>query len=260
MHRFEHVSSIRFALYAVTILTITSVALADEPIPTDPSAFTMRDYRKRSIANDSMWYLEGYKQHGHRDDAWDESAIEFIEMCIAVFNDVPNAPDFEELQSAGEQVVNAGCTDPLVLYGYGYARDRRNHRRGAERYLRAAVQGLPDSDYPATLLGSAASRLARFLEAWSRDDEATAFHQIAANAFVRAADTDPHDSFSQRELVSRLELQLNDYLPADIAASLADGLQMVGGIDPCTLNTAMHICMNSIADSSQASSRCPCCL
>ena len=241
MHRFENVYSMRSTLYAFAILTITSVAIADEPIPTDPSAFTMRDYRQRSIANDRVWYLEGYKQHGHRDDAWDESAIEFIEMCIAVFNDVPNAPDFKELQSAGEQVVNAGCTDPLVLYGYGYARDRRNHRRGAEQYLRAAVQGLPDSDYPATLLGSAASRLARFLEAWNRDDEARAFHQIAANAFVRAADTDPHDSFSQRELVSRLELQLNDYLPADIAASLADGLQMVGGIDPCTLNTALGL-------------------
>lgn len=239
MHRFEHVSSIRFALYAVTILTITSVALADEPIPTDPSAFTMRDYRKRSIANDRVWYLEGYKQHGHRDDAWDESAIEFIQMCIAVFNDLPNAPSFQELESAGEEIVSAGCNDPLVLYGYGYAQDRQNHRRGAEQYLRAAVQGLPDSNYPATLLGSAASRLARFLEAWRRDEEARTFHQIAADAFVQAAESDPHDSFSQRELVARLELQLKNYLPADIATSLVHGLQLVGGIDPCTLNTAL---------------------
>lgn len=241
MHRFEYADSMRFALYVAAILTITSAAIADEPIPTDPSAFTMHDYRKRSIANDEKWFLEGYKQHGHRNDAWDESALEFIQMCIAVFNDMPFAPDMEELQIAGEQVVNAGCTDPLVLYGYGYARDRRNHRRGAEQHLRAAVQGLADSEYPATLLGSAASRLARFLEAWNRDDEAREFHQITANAFVKAAESDPHDSFSQRELVSRLQLQLNDYLPADIADSLADGLQLVGGIDPCTLNTALGL-------------------
>ncbi len=241
MHRIDYVSSMRFALYAVAILAITSITLADQPIPTHSSAFTMHDYRKRSIANDEQWYLEGYKQHGHRSDAWDESALAFIQMCIAVFNDVPFAPSMEELQSAGEQVVNAGCNDPLVLYGYGYARDRRNHRRGAEKHLRAAVEGLADSDYPATLLANVASRLARFLEVWNRNDEARTFHQIAANAFVKAAESDPHDPFSQRELVSRLQLQLNDYLPADIADSLADGLQLVGGIDPCTLNTALGL-------------------
>lgn len=230
-----------FVPYIIVLLFLATSAYADKPIPTDTSALTMSDYDNYSFATDTEAYVEGYKKHGKRNEAWDKEAIEFIEMCVKCFSGAPYPPSLDHLKAKGKILFDKGCNDPLVLYGYGYAYDRLDNQRGAEKYLVAAVEGLPDSEYPPHLLGSVASRLARFLEVWERPDEARVYHQIAVNAFIRAAEAEPDEFFAQRVLVNRFELQLDEYLPLDIAKTFIEGLQLVGGLNACTLNTCMGI-------------------
>lgn len=201
--------------------------------------FTMHDYDQRSIARKRTALIEGYKQHGRRDAAWDAPAIEFIEMCIQVFVSMPGAATMTELQEAGRQLIDLGCDDPVVLYGYGYAFDRQNHHSKGEKYLREAVEGLQHSGYPPSQLGATASRFARFLEAWDRHDEARQFHQIAADAFLEECRTTPSDWFAQRYLAGDLSLQAGSYLPADIAEAFIDRLTALEDLDPCTLHTVV---------------------
>ncbi len=202
--------------------------------------FTMHDYREQSIARHRVRLIEGYKHHGRRDEAWDGSAIEFIEMCIQVFAAVPGAPTMEELQEAGRPLIELGCDDPVVLYGYGYAYDRQDHHSNGEQYLRAAVEGLQHSKYPPGQLVSAASRFARYLEAWRRTDEARYFHQIALDALLEECRAAPDDWFTQRYLASSISDQAG-FLPADLAEELIDRLKTLEGFDPCTLHTAIGI-------------------
>jgi len=209
----------------------------DEVWPT-VADFTMNDYREQSIARHRVALIEGYKQHGRRDEAWDASAIEFIEMCIQVFAVVPGAPTMTDLQEAGRPLIELGCDDPVILYGYGYTYDLQNHHSHGEQYLRAAVEGFQRNTYPPGQLAATASRFARYLEAWRRTDEARHFHQIAADALLEECRTAPGDWFTQRRLASSISHQAR-FLPADLAEALIDQLTTLEGFDPCTLHTAI---------------------
>ena len=215
----------------------------DEVWPT-VADYTMHEYHQQDLARSREALIEGYTRHGNRDDAWDAPAIEFIEMCIQAFNLIPGAPTMTELQEAGRPLIELGCDDPVVLYGYGYAFDRQNHNSNGEEYLRAAVEGLQRSAYPPEQLAAAASRFARYLEASRRHDEARHFHQIAADALLEASRTAPGDWFAQRHLASLLSLHAGSFLPQDIAEALIDRLTALEGLNPCTLHTvigAYHI-------------------
>jgi thiol-disulfide isomerase/thioredoxin len=201
--------------------------------------YTIDDYREAALAAGRAELVEGYRQSGSRNEAWDEQAIQLIEMCLQVYARMPGAATMPELQQAGQALIDLGCDDPLVLYGFGYALDRQDHHRSGEQYLRAAVEGLIESEYPRTQLGAAASRFARYLEAWDRHDEARQFHQIAADAFLEGARTSGHEWFDQRDLTNMLFLQVREYLPADIAESFTERLAGLEGVDPCTLHTVL---------------------
>ena len=227
--------------YAVVLLCIVVTTTADEPIPKGPDALTRHDFEKARFAIDTESCLEGYKKHGKRNDAWDDEAIHFMKMFVLCFSGAPNQPSMEQLKAAGKVVIDLGCDDPLVLFGYGYAIDRPTHRSGAEKHLVKAVAAFEGSQYPAYLYVAAASRLARFLEAWDRPEEAHAYHQIAANASIVAAEAAPDEYFPQRFLANNLKLQLKNYLPFDISETLIEGLQLVGGLNSCTLSTCMGV-------------------
>ena len=228
-------------LHSVVLLFVVTNAFADEPIPTGPDALTMHDYYQSSIAIETELFLEGYKKHGKRNDAWDDAAIHFIELFILCYSGDPKQQNLENLKAAGKAAIDLGCDDPLVLYGYGYAIDRQSNSRRGEKYLGDGSIGLKNSKYPAYLFARAAARLGRYLKIWNRHKESRVLYEVAANAFIRAAEETPDEYFQQRFLTNILQIQLNKNMPLDIAETLLEGLQMVGGLNSCTLNTCLGI-------------------
>ncbi len=212
-----------------------------DPIPTTRDAYTMADYNREETALNRAQLIGGYEQGSYRDPAWDDDALQILEWYIARTTGDPAAPTLEHIRSFGRPVVGRGCEDPFVQYVVGWAHVLDNNLSGGEKYLRASAEALLKSDHPPSRLGLAASWYARFLEVWDRPDEARRFHEMAADAFVRALLTAPQTYYRQRRLVNDLALQLKDHLPADLALEFIESIKVHEDIDRCTFHTVVGI-------------------
>jgi hypothetical protein len=93
-----------------------SVALAAKPIQWTPHTPVERDVRKDEKAFRIRQFLDGYKQYGHRDPAWDADAQRLIETWISDDFDSSADASGPSAQLLGDKLASTpGCDDPVVL-------------------------------------------------------------------------------------------------------------------------------------------------
>lgn len=140
------------------------------PLPAEPGAYTAKQF----IAQQRQWYrakyAEGYQKFGTRNPDWDASAVKFVKRAIDAIIDRRRrksgyqgqepVDENRELVAQAKSLVDAGCTDPLVLALYAELLAHIQDFSQARQFLQRAVKGFQNSDYPfevathATLHGS----------------------------------------------------------------------------------------------------------
>ena len=60
-------------------------------------------------------------------------------MWALAFSNMPNAPHYEDLKMKGEELIDLGCDDPLVLYCYGTALEDSGELTDAGKYIRGPI-------------------------------------------------------------------------------------------------------------------------
>jgi len=97
-------------------LFLPATAQVGKPLPAGPDAYTEQDFCQAKLEWNRKTLAGAYQEVGDTDPAWDEPALELLEMFARYFSEVPGAPSSEELLAAAELLIDTECHDPLVLY------------------------------------------------------------------------------------------------------------------------------------------------
>lgn len=226
-------------LASAAVLALAPAALAQ--IPNNPDAPTMSQFLEASAAHERAASVEAYQKTGNHDPKWDAAATGFLEHLAQTFAKLPQRPSQEALEREGRAVVDLGCDDPMVLYGYGFALDRRPHHRDAEIYLLKAAAGMAISKYPLFRHAAVHMRLAGFLAAWGRGAEADRYYETGVDLMIRAVRAGDWPAGSERKLFRDFEPKVDNELPSRHAEALLDGLARVPTLDPWVLKSLQGV-------------------
>jgi hypothetical protein len=141
--------------------------VGDDPASKPAGPSTWHDYRDGMIAFNQRTLSVAYKSVG-KHGPWDADAVKFLDdMAVRfsagnlnwVYHPKGGVKSLEELAAAGKALVDAGCTDPLVGYCYGFALHESGKPAEALPYVQAAAEGLEPAGYPSSRIAGAAARL-----------------------------------------------------------------------------------------------------
>jgi hypothetical protein len=134
------------------------------PAPEPP--VTWHEVRDQYAAFNRATCSGAYQQVGTH-GPWDADAIRFLERmevyftggAVDVYYDPPNIPTQQELLGDGRALVDAGCTDPLVVYCYAAILHDSGDVAGAAEPLHRCVMQMLAGKYPPYRKLAAAQRL-----------------------------------------------------------------------------------------------------
>lgn len=129
-------------------------------IPAGPDAPTVAGLHALCEAYYTRNMVEAYQTAGTKDERWDEAAVAFLEESARFQSGVGGIPP-QALAAQGKALVDQGCADPMVLYGYGVALEDSEGRAQAAPVLRQALDGLTKSTYARMFCIMALVRLAQ---------------------------------------------------------------------------------------------------
>jgi hypothetical protein len=129
-------------------------------IPAGPDAPTVAGLHALLEAYYTRNMVEAYQTAGTKGKRWGEAAVAFLEESARCQSGVGRIPP-QALAAQGKALVDQGCTDPMVLYGYGAALEDSEGRAQAAPILQQALDGLAKSTYARMFCIMALARLAR---------------------------------------------------------------------------------------------------
>jgi len=178
-----------------------------EPIPAGPDAYTEQDFRQAKLEWNRKTLAEAYQEVGERDPAWDEPALELLEMFARYFSEVSEAPTSEELLAAAEPLMDTECNDPVVLYCVGAALHENEKLAEAEPYISRAVDDFEESRYSRWRAWAAAKRLYVVCQSLGgeKGEQAEQWAELAIKWAAEAA-AEPFATPEQRILWEQFEM------------------------------------------------------
>jgi hypothetical protein len=118
-----------------------------QPLPSGPGAKTWRDYDAARLDFSRATLAEAYKQAGHRNPAWDQRALDLLELYAqGTVSLTPSGND--KLVANAQALIAAGCDDPLVLNVAGICLANAGKVDDAEPLMRRAIEGYQQTKYP----------------------------------------------------------------------------------------------------------------
>lgn len=141
------------------------------PIPQDPERQLQR---RRGIL---AWYQrtmgDAYERIGRKDPRWDEQARKAL-AAAARFQarDAETITKVEDVYAPAKAALDAGCTDPMILYVHALSSLLSNDPRFSERMRRHidAAKAMRESPYPATQRAFALCDAASMIADWDELD------------------------------------------------------------------------------------------
>lgn len=118
------------------------------PIPAGARAYTARQLLDVKLKFYHRTICEAYQAVGVHDAAWDAAAQRYLEAYVKNTAEAPDAPTLAELTTLGRVAVEAGCSDPQVLYCYATELQQNKQLVQAEELLKRALEGFRTSKYP----------------------------------------------------------------------------------------------------------------
>ncbi len=211
-----------------------------KPIPSGEDAITATDATEFELAFNLRTSVDSYKKVGSRNEAWDESAIEFLTEMSSHFSSSKGHKSRMELIEMAEPLVESGCDDPLVRYCHGAmledgAQDDVSRARGS-RFVERSYAGLVERGYPESRCYAAAKRIWK-KSCKAHDQEEVADKYLAltrqhALASVLDDDLDNHDGRTiYRHLNSFCEL-----LPLETRAEFCEAAKAHEEASPFVVN------------------------
>jgi hypothetical protein len=140
------------------VTTIASLLLAlpaltaggeDRPIPQDPKKQEQAYVDK--LAWNRRTLVGAYDKVGKKSPRWDKPARQALEAAARLFSQARDPlPTFEEVYAPAKLAVDAGCSDPLILYLYARSSYNANYPgpQELERRYVAAARAMEASAYP----------------------------------------------------------------------------------------------------------------
>ncbi|MGD0112248.1 MAG: DUF4034 domain-containing protein [Armatimonadota bacterium] len=157
-------------------------------------------FYKRTIPN-------AYTSIGTHEVTWGEAAGEFLKASAAWLAE-PDPARVGPLVTQGKAVVEKGCDNGLVLYGYGMALLASGEVEEAEKVLKRAVAELGHGRYHRFHAAVAAALLAgAFAQAHEDAPEAATYRDLSIRYLGEAASASGYDRGEQRIFLDWLETQ-----------------------------------------------------
>jgi hypothetical protein len=159
---------------ALLLLALIAVpAGAAIPGADNPKAYTHHDHVRGKYEFGKRTLTGVYKTMGKRDPKWDAPAEQFLDAMAIYFSyggadaiyqrkDVP-VPTVDQYLALGQAAADAGCDDPLVLYGRAAVIQDAGRANKAGPMVERAVKGMLERKYPAYRICAAANRVAKLL-------------------------------------------------------------------------------------------------
>lgn len=119
-----------------------------EPIPAGPEAYTQRDFVAMCLKWHRKMTVEMYDRIGRKNRAWDEAALQLLDMRTRVYSGTLDVPTGAAILQAAESLINADCDDPLVLDAVSWALRYNGKLAESEPFARRAVAGYEEVNYP----------------------------------------------------------------------------------------------------------------
>jgi len=208
-------------------------------IPAGPEAYTTRDFREEVLAFNRRTIGGAYRELGSRDPRWDAAALEFLENLSREFAHLPGRPSMEELRAEGEKLIQAGCDDPMVFYGYGTALQCTNDWEEAEKYVRLSLDGLIERGYPVNRTLFAVRRLIEIHGHLDRKGELRELRELHYQKFLETLQSDIYREGEERILLEHVASGLNlirGYSPSRLD-EFTETIKDLPGIDPWVRDT-----------------------
>ncbi|HLJ11950.1 MAG TPA: hypothetical protein VKU82_12215, partial [Planctomycetaceae bacterium] len=182
------------------------------PHPADRNAPTRSDFDELRRRWRLTRFVAAYEQHGHREKAWDDAALEFLKRA-AKYPEEPAAP----MIAAGDRLIDLGCDDALVCYVHGWNLTRQKQYAKAEPFVLHAVLGFEKSQYPARSKRCAPALLAR-LCVWQSSDRSNLAYALFQRAVEETAQAiaDPMIEGEPRALLAELRDDLSQEARGDL--------------------------------------------
>ncbi|HUU53560.1 MAG TPA: hypothetical protein VMY87_01465, partial [Armatimonadota bacterium] len=145
----------------------------------------------------------------------------------------PDAPTADDLLSAGQNLLAAGCDDPLILYSHGYLFHKNGRAAEAEPIVSRALEGLQKSRYPKCQAAFAALRRVKIALELSPGDESKLkeYRDLAIELVAQAAVDGSYARGEERLFIAHLEPHWGDVF-ADRGPEVVEVLKATPGIDP----------------------------
>ncbi|MFH0911064.1 MAG: hypothetical protein V1918_06140, partial [Planctomycetota bacterium] len=116
---------------------------APRPLPKDQDMQAMEAKRfARVYPFEIRNGLDIYKNHGRRDPKWDQAVLEFLEFYAQNRATTSPLPMYKIFPPRTQPLVDAGCTDPFILFCHGWGLLYGPRHMEAGPFLERAVEGL----------------------------------------------------------------------------------------------------------------------
>jgi len=122
--------------------SMEGVDAATQPVPQEKSALTAAQILPSMVAWGEEMMVRPYLEHGRRNPAWDDAALQLIRGSALDVGGSSKCPDREEQRATALQLRRAGCDDPWVqLLIHRLYPHNPDNREASERAAEAIAQG-----------------------------------------------------------------------------------------------------------------------
>jgi len=128
-------------------------------VSSQEAATSLGEFNKALGRFDGEALLANYEAFGEQSSQWDTKVRAYFAEYTRSLSYPIEEGLLERLQSLGEQLLDLGCSDPMVLYIHGNTLHRLGLAADARPLLERACTFLEESDYPARYTFYAARRL-----------------------------------------------------------------------------------------------------
>lgn len=140
-----------------------------KPIPRGPECYTQAKYDATEQKLHYRTVVEAYRKVGVHDLKWDDKAVSFLEGFLKHRAKSADAPTADELFGQGKELMDSGCTDPVVQYAYAIACRLKREFSKMDASLCKAMDGFEKGRYLKVQARLAPYELLRFHKAWRID-------------------------------------------------------------------------------------------
>ncbi|MEN6370374.1 MAG: hypothetical protein ABFD64_00010 [Armatimonadota bacterium] len=132
---------------AMVLIIRSAASDSAQKVKPGHKVYTAKDYNQAYYKFRYRSIVEEYKRIGTRSPKWDANALVFLDLYAKYGTELPSAPSIDQLLKAGQEAVDAGCTDPMVQSCYGVTLLMSNKFNEAIPIIERSLAELQKSKY-----------------------------------------------------------------------------------------------------------------